>query len=161
MWGTVWLLTGGALTAAEEEGELLFTSFRRNGEDGLHLLHSKDGYTWTALKNDQSFLRPMVGGKLMRDPSLALAPDGTFHLVWTTAWNKHGIGYASSKDLIHWSEQRLLDVMAHEPQTRNVWAPELFYDAAQQQWLIVWSSTIPGRFPQTEKAGDDGYNQLH
>ncbi|WCJ58433.1 glycoside hydrolase family 43 protein [Fontisphaera persica] len=156
--GAVIILAGRPGMAAEEEGELLFTSFRRNGEDGLHLLHSKDGYTWTALKKDQSFLRPQVGGKLMRDPSLAQGPDGTFHLVWTTAWNKHGAGYASSKDLIHWSEQRLLDVMAHEPQTRNVWAPELFYDTAQQEWLIVWSSTIPGRFPQTEKAGDDGYN---
>lgn len=149
---------GAASDAADDEGQLLFTSFRRNGEDGLHLLHSRDGYTWTALNHDRSFLRPEVGGKLMRDPSLARGPDGTFHLVWTTAWNKHGIGYASSKDLIHWSEQRLLDVMAHEPQTRNVWAPELFWDGAQAQWLIVWSSTIPGRFPQTEKTGDDGYN---
>lgn len=144
--------------AAETDSALLFTSFRKNGEDGLHLMHSRDGYTWTALKNDQSFLVPKVGGKLMRDPSLIQGPDGTFHLVWTTAWNKHGAGYASSKDLIHWSEQKLLDVMAHEPACRNVWAPELFYDAANAQFLIFWASTIPGRFPETEKTGDDQYN---
>jgi hypothetical protein len=28
----------------------LFTSFRGNGEDGLHLALSTNGYTWTALK---------------------------------------------------------------------------------------------------------------
>lgn len=62
----------------------LFTSFRGNGEDGLHLAYSRDGYRWTALKNDQSFLTPTIGTKLMRDPSLIQGPDGMFHLVWTT-----------------------------------------------------------------------------
>jgi beta-xylosidase len=79
-------------------------------------------------------------------------------MVWTTSWTRFGVGYASSRDLIHWSEQTLLDVMRHEPAARNVWAPELFYDRAGTQFLIFWSSTIPGRFPETEKAGDDRYN---
>jgi hypothetical protein len=151
-------LLGADAQAADADSALIFTSFRKNGEDGLHLMHSRDGYTWIALKNDQSFLAPKVGGKLMRDPNLIQGPDGTFHLVWTTAWNKQGAGYAHSKDLIHWSDQKLLDVMAHEPQCRNVWAPELFYDAASAQFLIFWASTIPGRFPATEQAGDDKYN---
>lgn len=154
-------LLGGWASGAPgpaDDSALLFTSFRKNGEDGLHLLWSRDGYQWEALKNDQSFLRPAVGGKLMRDPHLAQGPDGAFHLLWTTAWNKHGIGYASSKDLVHWSEQKLLEVMAHEPATRNVWAPECIYDEASQQFLLFWSSTIPGRFPATEKTGDSGYN---
>jgi alpha-L-fucosidase len=29
----------------------------------------------------------------------------------------------------------------------NVWAPELYYDDTQQQFIICWASTIPGRFP--------------
>ena len=80
---------------------LLFTSFRKNGEDGLHLLWSRDGYEWKALKRDQSFLAPQIGGKLMRHPNIIQGPDGTFHLVWTTAWSRFGVGYASSRDLIH------------------------------------------------------------
>jgi len=148
----------GGTPAADSEAPLLFTSFRGNGEDGLHLAWSKDGYTWKPLKNDKPLLRPEVGGGLMRDPQIVQGPDGTFHMVWTTAWNKHGIGYASSKDLVHWSKQKLLDVMKDEPQARNVWAPEIFYDSAGKQFLIFWASTIPGRFPGTEKAGDDGYN---
>ena len=152
------LCPAGETPAADSEAPLLFTSFRGNGEDGLHLAWSKDGYTWTPLKNDKPLLRPEVGGGLMRDPQILQGPDGTFHMVWTTAWNKHGIGYANSKDLIHWSKQKLLDVMKNEPQARNVWAPELFYDAGRKQFIIFWASTIPGRFPATEKTGDDGYN---
>jgi hypothetical protein len=47
--------------------------------------------------------------------------------------------------------------MSHEPTARNAWAPELFFDDAQQRWLVFWSATIPGRFPNTEKTGDDGW----
>jgi beta-xylosidase len=143
---------------APVESVLLFSSFRGNGEGGLHLAWSKDGYTWTPLKADKPLLRPAVGGGLMRDPQILQGPDGVFHMVWTTAWSKHGIGYANSPDLVHWSKQRLLDVMHNEPQARNVWAPELFYDGDGKRFMIFWSSTIPGRLPRTDKTGDEGYN---
>jgi hypothetical protein len=29
--------------------------------------------------------------------------------------------------------------------TRNTWAPEIYWDAAKSQWLVIWSSTIEGR----------------
>jgi hypothetical protein len=137
---------------------LIFSSFRGNGEDGLHLAWRQDGYTWTPLRKDEPLLHPEVGGRLMRDPQILQGPDGTFHMVWTTAWNKHGVGYANSRDLIHWSRQKLLDVMKNEPQARNVWAPEIYSDAALKQFMIFWASTIPGRFPAADKTGDDGYN---
>ena len=54
--------------------------FRRNGEDGLHLAYSHDGYRWTDL--ERVFLRPRIGvSKLMRDPCLIQGPDGTFHML--------------------------------------------------------------------------------
>ena len=139
---------------------LLFSFFRGNGEDGLFLATSRDGLKWMELKPPaKSFLRPAVGGKLMRDPCLALGPDGTFHLAWTTGWGKPPvIGVAHSKDLLEWSEQKAVAVMQTEPDARNAWAPELFYNDAGRQWLIFWSSTIPGRFPNTEETGDNGYN---
>jgi len=66
---------------------LLFSFFRGNGEDGLFLAFSKDGLKWEELKpRDKSFLKPEVGGKLMRDPCICTGPDGRFHLVWTTGW---------------------------------------------------------------------------
>lgn len=155
------LLCTSIMVLASSEGVdtvLLFTSFRDNGQDGLHFLWSEDGYAWHPLGGDRSYLRPEVGGRLMRDPQIAEGPDGVFHLVWTTAWEKQGVGYAHSRDLLHWSEQQLLGVMKSQPTARNVWAPELFYDRAQKRYVIFWSSTIPGQFPETERSGDRGYN---
>ena len=124
----------------------LFTSFHEPADKGLRMLYSNDGYNWTDI--DTVLLGPGVGNqKVMRDPSMVQGPDGTFHLVWTSSWRgDKGFGYASSKDLVHWSAQRFISVMDHEPTTVNVWAPELFYDDEQQQYIIIWASCIPGRF---------------
>lgn len=123
-----------------------FTSFHEPANEGLRLLYSYDGYKWTDL--NRTFLKPEIGNqKVMRDPSMVKGKDGTFHLVWTSSWKgDKGFGYASSPDLIHWSEQRFLPVMQHEPTVVNVWAPELFYDDEADQFIIIWASTIPFRF---------------
>lgn len=134
----------------------LFSYFTGNGEDGLHLAASRDGATWTALAGGRSLLAPQVGGKLMRDPCLCLGPDGVFHLAWTTGWWDRGIGIAHSPDLIHWSEQTYLPAMAHEPDAKNAWAPEIAWDRARKRFLVFWASTIPGRFPETDASGDTG-----
>jgi hypothetical protein len=144
------------------EEYFLFTSFRANGEDGLHLALNTNGYRWQALDHDRFFLKPQVGAyKTMRDPCLAEGPDGTFHLVWTSGWAADKgkiIGYAHSKDLIAWSEQQAIPLMENEPDTRNIWVPEIFYNKAKARWLVFWSSTIPGKFAETDSTGDDGYN---
>ncbi len=147
--------------AADTNSVFLFSFFREpNGQAGLFLATSTNGLNWTELKapNGKSFLEPQVGGKLMRDPSLQRGPDGVFHLVWTTSWGRPPVfGYASSTDLIHWSEERAIPVMENDPTAQNVWAPELFYAAAKQQWLIFWATTIPGKFPETENSGDNNH----
>lgn len=140
------------LAQENKNRNFLFAYFKGNGEDGLHLAHSTDGYHWLALKNDQSFLTPTAGkDKLMRDPSIVQGRDGTFHMVWTVSWGEKGIGYASSKDLVNWSAQQYIPVMEHEPEAKNCWAPELFYDNKSKTYYIYWATTIPGRF----KTGDE------
>ena len=141
-----------AAPAAKEDSVYLFTSFRDKDQRFLRFLYSDDGYHWTNVPG--TFLEANVGAaKQFRDPSLVRGPDGTFHLVWTSGWaDPKGFGYASSKDLIHWSEQQFIPVMTNEPTTVNTWAPELFYDAPQKQFVIVWASTIPGRFPDYAEA---------
>jgi sialate O-acetylesterase len=125
----------------------LFSYFKGNGTDGLHLAYSKDGLNWTALKNDSSFLQPVLGkDRLMRDPSIVQDEKGVFHLVWTTGWEDQGIGYAYSTDLIHWSEQKNILVMKAFEGTKNTWAPELFYNQKDHTFYIFWSSTVPGMF---------------
>jgi len=155
------LNTAGTREKAEKTNKenYLFSSFRGNGEDGLHLAYSHDGLKWTALNNDKSFIKPEVGTKLMRDPCICQGPDGTFHMVWTSGWWDKGIGIAHSKDLIKWSKQKWLGVMEHEPTAVNCWAPEIFYDSKNKKYMIFWSTTIPGRFPETEIFGDTGNNK--
>ncbi len=143
----------------EKNKVYLFSYFKGNGEDGLHLAYSRDGMNFKVLNNDNSFLTPKVGvSKLMRDPCIIRTDDGIFHIVWTAGWTERGIGYASSKDLINWSEQKYIRVMDKEPTAKNCWAPEIIYDKKNKQFLIFWATTIPGRFPESEKSGDTGYN---
>jgi acetyl esterase/lipase len=128
-----WLISNGFIPKPDG---YVFTYFKGNGEDGLHLAYSEDGLKWNALKNDTSFLTPEVGkDKLMRDPCVIKGGDGLYHMVWTVSWTDKGIGYASSKDLIHWSQQEFLPVMAHEKNVRNTWAPEITYDEKSKTYM--------------------------
>lgn len=141
-----------------EKKAYLFSYFTGNGEDGLHLAYSEDGYHWTNL-SEKSFLTPVLSNdKLMRDPCIITGGDGRFHMVWTVSWTENGIGYASSKDLIHWSEQKFIPVMAHEDSVRNCWAPELTYDPSHDEYMIYWASTVSGRFQDKSQASEDNYN---
>jgi hypothetical protein len=144
--------------AAAADG-YLFAYFTKNGEDGLHLATSDDAYHWDKLGAGRSYLAPTVGSaRLMRDPCIVRGPDGTFHMVWTSGWKENNIGYASTKDFIHWSEQMELPVMAHEPGVMNAWAPEIIYDEKSAEFIIFWASTVPGKFPQTDGSSEDKYN---
>lgn len=128
---------------------MLMASFRGDGEDGLHLAWSTNGLHWDALNQDRAVLPATVGeSQLMRDPCLQQGPDGTFHLVWTTAWEGKTIGYANSKDLVHWSEPVALSLMENEPRTKLCWAPEMRWDAAKQHFLVYWTSSLKGESPE-------------
>jgi hypothetical protein len=154
------LLLCAVIRVAASDTVYLFTYFVRNGEDGLHLAWSEDGYKWESLNGGRSVLAPRIGRKekLLRDPCVVRGPDGTYHLVWTSGWWEKGIGYASTKDFITWSEQREIPVMAHEPTARNAWAPEIAYDEAKGEFVIFWATTIPDRFPRTAGASEDQLN---
>jgi hypothetical protein len=135
----------------------LFAYFYGNGEDGMHLAQSSDGLEWTPLKGDKAFFAPAVGkDKLMRDPFLMPGEDGLFRAVWTTSWHERGIGLCSSRDLVTWGKQKFLPVMEHEPKAVNCWAPEMVYDREKKQYIIFWSTTIPGRNPETDYQSSTG-----
>ncbi len=166
--------------SCKQQQVYLFTSHREPALDGLHFLYSYDAYHWDSLPG--VWLKPEVGNKtqrvnpmtgrvetpkyypqsMMRDPSLCQGPDGTYHLAWTIAWSgEKGFGYASSKDLIHWSEQRIIPVM-EDSTTGNVWAPEIFYDDERDQFQIAWSSSIPReRYTDADRLGTNGVHRQY
>lgn len=147
-------------SAKAQDQAFVFSYFVDNGQDGLHLAYSTDGLTWTALNNGKSYVAPTVGkDKLMRDPFILQGKDGIFHLVWTSGWWDKEIGYASSKDLINWSEQKAIPVMQSEPTARNSWAPEMVYDPKSKEFTIFWATTIPGRHGEVAtSASEKGLN---
>lgn len=153
------VLLAAASFASQAADGYLFAYFTENGQDGLHFARSADGYRWDKVAGGRSFLTPAVGNsKLMRDPCIVRGPDGIYHMVWTSGWNENNIGYASSKDLVNWSPQQQVPVMAQEPGALNAWAPEIVYDDKRGEFVIFWASTIPGRFPATDGSSEDKYN---
>ncbi len=145
----VLLLFAGSIVAQSKD-IYVSTSFHEPATEGLRFIYSHDGLRWDSIEG--VFLRPEVGSqKVMRDPSIVRGPDGTFHLVWTSSWRgDRGFGYSSSKDLIHWTPQRFIET-GMDTTTVNTWAPELFYDGQKRQFLIVWASCVPGRFPDGQE----------
>jgi len=151
-------LSSTASAQADPLKVYMFCYFKNNGQDGLHLAFSYDGRRYNSLKNDSSFLTPVISkDKLMRDPCIIRGADGLFHMVWTVSWTAKGIGYASSADLVHWSEQQYIPVMESEDSTRNTWAPEITYDKRKKEYMIYWASTIAGKFP-SDSTVEKGYN---
>ena len=142
--------------ARQEPDAYLFSYFTGNGEDGLHIAYSRDGLVWEPVNGGKSLLTPRLSkDKLMRDPCVIRGGDGLFHMVWTISWEEKGIGYASSPDLIHWSEQTLIPVFEGVDGVRNCWAPEITYDEANHEYMIYWASTIEGRFTETAEAQEN------
>jgi beta-xylosidase len=133
------------------------TSFREPANEGLRFIYSDDGLHWDSVPG--VWLKPEVGSqKVLRDPSIVRSPDGYFHMVWTTSWKGDlGFGYTKSKDLMNWLEPRMIPVMKNEPTTINVWAPEIFYDDIKKEFIVVWSSCVPGKFSKGIEDEDNNH----
>jgi hypothetical protein len=127
-----------------EDLVMVFSFFRGNGEAGVYLAYSRDGLSWSELNGGTPVLAP-IPGKLTRDPHITRGPDGTFHMVWTNNWSGTDLGYASSSDLVNWTTPRSIDVMGSIPGAENVWAPEAVYDDENSEFMIFWSSRVPGQ----------------
>ena len=132
----------------------VFASFYGDGASGLHLLGSDDGRHFAVLKKGKSFLRPGVGDYLFRDPHLMQTPDGIFHLVWATGLHRKDIGYAWSKNLTDWSPQSLIRVMEKDSVVLALGSPELHYDQEAGRFQLLWSCTVPGKFPDADQNKD-------
>ena len=135
----------------------VFAGFKENGQDGVYLALSLDGYHWKLVNGGKPVVKPTEPGELMRDPFLQNTPDDGFVMVWTWGWRGKSIGYAASDNLMKWTQHKQLAVMAPEGAALNTWAPATYWDKFNRRWLILWSSTVPGRFPGDD-AGDGGLN---
>lgn len=130
------------LNARADDGILLYTYFRDNGESGTCLAYSEDGFDFKPLNQDRPLLRPgkWPGQTLTRDTSM-IYHNGLFHAVWTTNWAGPVFGYAESSDLVHWTAPVKVDVFkpdSYIPDT--TWAPEIHWDSIKNNYLITVAS---------------------
>jgi len=146
---------GGKADKSQDKKCYLFSYFKNRGTSGMHLAYSYDGLKWEDINGGKAIIEPTLGEgtRVIRDPHILRGANGTFHVVFTAYVKPLGFGYAHSKDLIHFSKQKAARVMANEPNAINCWAPELFYDDIKKEYLIFWSSTVPGKFPETDGQG--------
>lgn len=140
--------------------------YHLDADHGLHMAISYDGYTFTAL-NDNN---PIFAGdtiaeqKGIRDPHIFRGPDGAFYLAMTdlnifakqsgyrsTEWERDGAKYGwgnnrglvlmKSFDLEHWSRANI-DFTKIGPEYEEigcVWAPEMIYDDEKGKIMIYYT----------------------
>ena len=146
----IWLGAVSTLSAVAQNDtpcdafqEVYLMSYFTTDREALHLAYSCDAYQWATINNGEFIIRSEVTVGSMRDPFILPDPrDEGFHLIWTDGWNNNGIGYAHSADLIDWGEQRILPLMSEVEHTKNMWAPEIFYDQLADEFRLIWSSTV-------------------
>ena len=139
---------------------LLLSYFTGNGETGLKLAASDDGYTFRALNHGNGLWACTIGdGKLVRDPCIHIGPDNAFHVVWTTGWKEPQFGYIRSTDLKAWSPQKLVQPWQGVAGVNNCWAPEITFDPELGHFVLYWSSTLPDT--ANKLPGDDGNHRIY
>lgn len=134
-------LTKGSIH--NDEKIFILPYFLDNGETGVYIAYSYDGYKFDWLnKGELIFKAPdWPGENLTRDPSI-LYHNGRYHMVWTTSWASKSIGYAYSDNLVEWSEPVKIDLWQAQDDVANTWAPELHWNESEQHFFILWSSTL-------------------
>ena len=149
------------LAGTTRDEVLLFTYFRNNGQDGVHLALTTNGADFFALNDDKAIFKPpqWPGQNLTRDASV-LYRDGKFRMVWTSGWKGRIFGYTESDDLAHWKAPRQVkpfpDSLPAEDQPDNIWAPEIHFDPLKRDYFILFSSTTPRERNNGDDSNNDG-----
>lgn len=146
-WAPVTTTKAPAKPAAIPAGMVWLATAAGDPKEGLHLAYTTNGLKWTAIA--RPLLAPSVGQKEMRDPRMIQGPNGQFHLVWASGTRGDtGFGYASSRDLSEWPDERYEDIMKDQ-NALDLASPNLFYDEVSRRFVVTWASTIARNFIQS------------
>jgi len=110
---------------------------------GLHLAVSTDGLNWTPLNQNNPVVTPTAGTLGLRDPFVFRKNDGTFVVLAT---DLNGTDFSQNNQFLHvWDSTNLTSFTGYRrirmhTLTTHTWAPTAFWDAARQQYGIVYSA---------------------
>lgn len=129
---------------------------------------SRDGFKWTSVNDGQPVLWSYYGDKGVRDLSINRTQDGTYIILGTDlslaygmlnqyrhSWEEiskngsHQLVLWRSKDLIHWDHQEMISIPGAD-KFGCLWAPDVIFDAANQDYVVNWSSPIKGAKDQSK-----------
>ena len=140
----------------------LFVHFReKRTPDGEQVYFgiSRDGFHWESLNGGKPILWCYYGDKgardftvtfcretgkyviLATDLSLAYGMRGKYHNSWQEVSRKGSkcLALWESEDLLHWSEQRLVQI--GDEKFGCLWAPDVIYDREAKEYVVHWSSS--------------------
>ncbi|GIJ99508.1 hypothetical protein Aspvir_001641 [Aspergillus viridinutans] len=119
----------------------------------LALSDNSNPLNFTTINGGKPIVSPTLGTKAVRDVSIieGVGRDkGKYYLIGTdldidtTTWDKatrtgsRGIFVWESKDLIHWTSERLVTV--EDATAGMVWAPDAIWDPKAGKYLVHWAS---------------------
>lgn len=135
-----------------------FTGNTKNGQNVRFAL-SEDGYTFTALNNNEPVLTQTQGSGTSagyaRDPYITRDPNGNgFYMVATdmdasgihSSWSGDSCVYVwHSTNLVDWTQIADFDFQSFGGDFASViraWAPQIIWDSTTNQWMMYLSITM-------------------
>jgi hypothetical protein len=142
------------------EQAYLFVHFKeKRTPDGEQVYFgiSRDGFQWEEVNDGNPVLWSYYGDKGVRDFTITRTKAGKYIIMATdlslsygmlnqynqswheaaTNGSKH-LAMWESEDLMHWSEQKM--VKLGDEDFGCVWAPDIIYDGANDDYVVHWSS---------------------
>ncbi|GAB7366513.1 hypothetical protein MBLNU230_g8504t2 [Neophaeotheca triangularis] len=130
-----------------------------------------DALRWNELNNGTPYLNSTQGTGGARDPFIIREPGtNKVYLIATdlsigsgTSWGDavtNGSRYLNvweTEDLVNWSEQR--QVLVSPPTAGNTWAPEAFYDDANEEFVVFWASQLYNE-SDTNRTNTESYARM-
>lgn len=106
--------------------------------ESLHLAYSHDGKNWTTINYNQPIFLPDVDTGRLRDPYLYKKQDGSYVLLGTVGADtgQQTLMLYDTNDLVNYTNGRIIQM---NNQGWHAWAPEVFYDEANERYGIIWS----------------------
>lgn len=137
--------------------KFLFCYFTGNEpeKESINFALSEDGYHFTPLNNNKPFLFNEKGTKGIRDPYIFRDVEGGYYIIGTDmrselGWaSNHALCVWHSDDMVKWEQYESIDMSEFLPCSCRSWAPEVFYNAEKQMYMIYWANQQ--HFPENDK----------
>jgi hypothetical protein len=112
------------------------------GKDEKHLYYAiaRKDFVFEEIHGGKPVLSANFDDSLIRDPMIFRDKKGIYHLVATVSWKNRPFTLWDSKDLVHWKNERLIDVAPEN--SSKTWAPEIAYDSKGDQYFVYWTAEV-------------------